>query len=81
MVVRLSSEQTKRAHQLSLAMTRLTTAIRLARSDGTSSPQAIKQLLDEYCRIEAELRALLPRAVRPLPHAEASPVDGRPGGR
>jgi hypothetical protein len=39
MVVRLSSQQTERAQQLSDAMSQITTAIRLARSDRSSSPQ------------------------------------------
>ena len=67
MVVRLSSQQTERAQQLSFAMGQITTAIRLARSDRSSSPQVIKQLLDKYCEVEAELRAIIPRSVRPLP--------------
>lgn len=66
MVVRLSSEQTMRAQQLTQALSQITTAIRLARSDQSSSPQVIKQLLDTYCETEAELRAMMPRSVRPL---------------
>jgi hypothetical protein len=67
MVVRLSSEQTERARQLSITMHQIATAIRLARSDQSSSPQAIKQLVDKYCEAEAELRAIVPRPIRPLP--------------
>ena len=67
MVVRLCSEQTKKAQQLSDAMSRISMAIRLARSDHTSSPQMIKQLLDKYCETEAELRSIMPRSIRPLP--------------
>jgi hypothetical protein len=66
MVVRLSSEQTKRAQQLSFTMSQIATAIRLARSDQSSSPQIIKQLLDKYCETEAELRSIIPRSIRPL---------------
>jgi hypothetical protein len=66
MVVRLSSDQTQRAQQLSMAMSQITTAIRLARSDQSSSPQVIKQLLDKYCETEAELRSIIPRTIRPL---------------
>ena len=66
MVVRLSSEQTKRAQQLSITLNQITTAIRLARSDLSSSPQVIKQLLDRYCETEAELRSMIPRSIRPL---------------
>jgi hypothetical protein len=66
MVVRLSSEHTERAQQLSVAMSQITTAIRLARSDQSSSPQVIKQLLDKYCETEAELRSIIPRSIRPL---------------
>ena len=66
MVVRLSSEQTTRAQQLSIALSQITTAIRLARSDQSSSPQVIKQLLDKYCETEAELRSMIPRSIRPL---------------
>ena len=67
MVVRLSSEQTERARQLSITMHQIATAIRLARSDQCSSPRAIKQLVDKYCEAEAELRAIVPRPIRPLP--------------
>jgi hypothetical protein len=67
MVVRLSSQQTERAEQLSRAMSQITTAIRLARCDQSSSPRVIKQLLDTYCAAEAELRSIIPRSVRPLP--------------
>jgi hypothetical protein len=66
MVVRLSSDQTKRAQQLSMTMSQITTAIRLARSDQSSSPHVIKQLLDKYCEAEAELRSIIPRTIRPL---------------
>jgi hypothetical protein len=66
MVVRLSSEQTQRAQQLSSTMTQIATAIRLARSDRSSSPQVIKQLLDSYCETERELRSLIPRSIRSL---------------
>jgi hypothetical protein len=47
-------------------MSQITTAIRLARSDQSSSPQVIKQLLDKYCEAEAELRSIIPRTIRPL---------------
>jgi hypothetical protein len=67
MVVRLSSQQTERAQQLSDAMSQITTAIRLARSDRSSSPQMVKQLLDKYCEAEAVLRSIIPRTIRPLP--------------
>lgn len=67
MVVRRSSEQTERARQLSITMNEIATALRLARSDESSSPQAIKRLVDEYCATEAELRAIVPRPIRPLP--------------
>ncbi len=66
MVVRLSSEQTVKAQQLSFTMSQIATAIRLARSDQSSSPQVIKQLLDKYCETEAELRSIIPRSIRPL---------------
>ena len=66
MVVRLSSDQTKRGQQLSIAMNEITAAIRLARKDESTSPQMVKQLLDKYCAAEAELRSLIPRSVRPL---------------
>ena len=66
MVVRLASGQTKRAQQLSIAMNEITAAIRLARTDQSTSPQMIKQLLDKYCEAEAELRSLIPRSIRPL---------------
>jgi hypothetical protein len=66
MVVRLSAQQTERAKQLSDAMSQITTAIRRARSDQSQSPEVIKELLDRYCEIEAELRALIPRSIRPL---------------
>jgi hypothetical protein len=66
MVVRLSSEQTERVRQLSVTMHQIATAIRLARSDQSSSPQAIKQLVDKYCETEAELRSIVPRPIRPL---------------
>jgi hypothetical protein len=66
MVVRLSAGQTKRAEQLSVTMSQITAAIRLARSDHSTSPQMIKQLLDKYCETEAELRSLIPRPIRPL---------------
>ncbi|HXQ62736.1 MAG TPA: hypothetical protein VN796_10405 [Acidimicrobiales bacterium] len=66
MVVRLSWEQTQRAQQLSGTMSQIATAIRLARSDRSSSPQVIKQLLDRYCETEAELRSLIPRPVKPI---------------
>ena len=66
MVVRLSWEQTQRAQQLSATMSQIATAIRLARSDRSSSPQVIKQLLDRYCETEAELRALIPRSIKPI---------------
>jgi len=66
MVVRLSSEQTERARQLSATMHQIAIAIRLARADQTSSPQVIKQLLDKYCETEAELRSIIPRPIRPL---------------
>ncbi len=55
-----------RAQQLSAALNQITTAIRLARSDQSSSPQVIKQLLDKYCETEAELRSMIPRSIRPL---------------
>ncbi len=67
MVVRLPAGQTERAEQLSTRMRQITAAIRLARSDRSSSPQVVKRLLDEYCETEAELRSLIPRTVRPLP--------------
>jgi hypothetical protein len=66
MVVRLSAQQTQRAKQLSDAMSQITTAIRRARSDESQSPQVVKELLDRYCETEAELRALIPRSIRPL---------------
>jgi len=66
MVVRLSAGQTKKAEQLSVTMSQITAAIRLARSDQSASPQMIKQLLDRYCETEAELRSLIPRPIRPL---------------
>jgi len=66
MVVRLSAGQTERAEQLSTTMSQITAAIRLARSDESASPQVIKQLLDKYCEVEAELRSLIPRSIRPL---------------
>jgi hypothetical protein len=66
MVVRLSSEQTTRARQLSAAMSQISTAIRLARSDQSSPPQVIKQLLDKYCEVEAELRSIIPRSIKPI---------------
>lgn len=66
MVVRLSWEQTQRARQLSGTMSQIATAIRLARSDRSSSPEVIKQLLDRYCETEAELRSLIPRSIRPI---------------
>ncbi len=66
MVVRLSWEQTQRAQQLSGTMSQIATAIRLARSDRSSSPEVIKQLLDRYCETEAELRSLIPRSIRPI---------------
>jgi hypothetical protein len=66
MVVRLSAGQTKRAEQLSVTMSQITAAIRLARSDQSTSPHMIKQLLDKYCEAEAELRSLIPRPIRPL---------------
>jgi hypothetical protein len=66
MVVRLSSGQTERAQQLSIAMNEITAAIRLARTDESASPHMIKQLLDKYCEAEAELRSLIPRSIRPL---------------
>ncbi|HLI56520.1 MAG TPA: hypothetical protein VKY26_05730 [Actinomycetota bacterium] len=47
-------------------MSQITAAIRLARSDESASPQVIKQLLDKYCEVEAELRSLIPRSIRPL---------------
>jgi hypothetical protein len=47
-------------------MSQIATAIRLARSDRSSSPQVIKQLLDRYCETEAELRALIPRSIKPI---------------
>jgi hypothetical protein len=47
-------------------MSEIATAIRVARSDRSSSPQVIKQLLDRYCETEAELRSLMPRAIKPL---------------
>ena len=75
MVVRLSSEQTERAQQLSSAMTQITSAIRLARSDRTASPAVVKELLDRYCEAEAELRAIIPRSIRPLPQSDSR----RPG--
>ena len=50
MVVRLSSQQSERARQLNQSMRQITTAIRLARCDRSSSPQVIKELLDMYCR-------------------------------
>jgi len=66
MVVRVSWEQTQRAQQLTSTMSEIATAIRVARSDRSSSPQVIKQLLDRYCETEAELRSLMPRAIKPL---------------
>jgi hypothetical protein len=66
MIVRRASQQTERAQQLTRAMSEITTAIRLARSDQSSSPQTIKQLLDTYCAAEAELRSIIPRSIRPL---------------
>ena len=66
MVVRRSSQQTERAQQLTRAMSEITTAIRLARCDQSSSPQTIKRLLDTYCAAEAELRSIIPRSIRPL---------------
>ncbi|HXQ59794.1 MAG TPA: hypothetical protein VN799_06835 [Acidimicrobiales bacterium] len=66
MVVRLSSEQTERVQQLGVTMSRIATAIRLARSDRSSSPLVVKQLLDDYCEAEAELRSMIPRSIRPL---------------
>jgi hypothetical protein len=66
MVVRLSSVQTERAEQLSMRISQITAAIRLARSDQSASPHVIKQLLDKYCEVEAELRSLIPRSIRPL---------------
>ncbi|MGH9019272.1 MAG: hypothetical protein ACRDY1_16090 [Acidimicrobiales bacterium] len=66
MVVRLSSGQTKRSQQLSIAMNEITAAIRLARLDPSVSPRMVKQLLDKYCEAEAELRSLIPRTVKPL---------------
>jgi hypothetical protein len=66
MVVRLSGSQTKRVEQLSATMNQITAAIRLARSDESTSPHMVKQLLDKYCEAEAELRSLIPRSVRPL---------------
>jgi hypothetical protein len=66
MVVRLSAGQTERAEQLSNTMNQITVAIRLARCDPSSSPQVVKQLLDQYCEAEAELRSLIPRSVREL---------------
>jgi hypothetical protein len=47
-------------------MSQIATAIRLARSDESSSPQMIKSLLDSYCATEAELRCLLTESARPL---------------
>jgi len=66
MVVRRSSEQTERAKQLSDTMSRITTAIKQARSDRSQPPRVVKQLLDQYCETEAELRSLIPRSIRPL---------------
>jgi hypothetical protein len=66
MVVRVSWEQTQRVQQLTSTMSEIATAIRVARSDRSSSPQVIKQLLDRYCQTEAELRSLMPRLVKPL---------------
>jgi hypothetical protein len=66
MVVRLAWEQTERVRQLSEAMDQIATDIRRARSDRTTSPQVIRDLLDRYCETEAELRALIPRSIRPL---------------
>jgi hypothetical protein len=66
MVVRLSAQQTERAKELSDAMSQITMAIRRARSDQSQSPQVVKELLDQYCEAEAELRALIPRSIRPL---------------
>ncbi len=66
MVVRLSSEQTERVQALGVTMNRIATAIRLARSDVSSSPMVVKQLLDDYCEAEAELRSMIPRSIRPL---------------
>jgi len=66
MVVRLSSEQTERVQELGVTMNRIAVAIRLARSDRSSSPLIVKQLLDDYCETEAELRSMIPRSIRPL---------------
>jgi hypothetical protein len=66
MVVRRSADQSTRAQQLSATMNQITAAIRQARSDGSCSPQTIKELLDRYCEAEAELRSIVPRTVRSL---------------
>ena len=66
MVVRVSAGQTERARHLSRTMSQIAAAIRLARSDESSSPQMIKSLLDSYCATEAELRSLAAASTRPL---------------
>ncbi len=67
MVVRVSAGQTERAQDLSRTMKQIAAAIRLARSDASSSPQMIKNLLNSYCVTEAELRSLVSSSARPLP--------------
>ncbi|HVC68685.1 MAG TPA: hypothetical protein VNC61_00330 [Acidimicrobiales bacterium] len=66
MVVRVSAGQTEKARYLSRTMNQIAAAIRLARSDESSSPQMIKSLLDSYCAAEAELRSLVAPPTRPL---------------
>jgi type II secretory pathway pseudopilin PulG len=66
MVVRVSAFQTERAQELSRAMNQIAAAIRQARTDSSSSPQDIKNLLDAYCATEAELRSLIAPLVKPL---------------
>jgi hypothetical protein len=48
-------------------MNQIASAIRLARSDTSSSPQMIKSLLDSYCAAEAELRSLVSPPPEPSP--------------
>jgi hypothetical protein len=45
-------------------MNQISSAIRLARSDESTSPQTIKNLLDSYCAMEAELRSLISPSAR-----------------
>jgi hypothetical protein len=66
MVVRVSAVQTERALDLSRTMNQIAAAIRQARTDASSSPQDIKNLLDAYCATEAELRSLVAPFVKPL---------------